>query len=101
MTTEDRERESTIRVKLFAGLRELFGRNDLTVAAEDAPDVARLLELLSDSPERRRGLLDEAGAMREHLIVLRNGRSVGLLGGADAELSPGDEVAVFPPMGGG
>jgi len=93
--------EDGVRVKLFAGFRDLFGHNELCVSADAAPDIAHLVANLCKTPEQCRGLLTSTGELRDGLIVLINGRSVGLLGGDAAEVQPGDEVALFPPMGGG
>lgn len=101
MGTEGQSPDSFVRVKLFAGLRDVFGRGEICVPAVRAPDAARLLEALSDTPERRRHLLHESGAVREGLVFLLNGRNIGLPAGVTAELSAGDEVALFPPVGGG
>jgi molybdopterin converting factor small subunit len=39
--------------------------------------------------------------LRPALIVLLNGRNIAFLGGLQAVLQEGDEVAVFPPLKGG
>ena len=75
-----------ISVELFAGL-ELRARERRTTyefAISDAPAVAAVTRALGLAP----------GAVG---LVLVNG----LHATAECELSPGDEVSLFPPLGGG
>jgi molybdopterin converting factor small subunit len=75
-----------ISVKLFAGL-ELRARERRTayeIALSDAPTVAAVTLALGLAP-------GAAG------LVLVNG----LHATAERELAPGDEVSLFPPLGGG
>lgn len=75
-----------ISVKLFAGLERRSGAGgpDVVVPAANVPTVAALLERL--------GLPGGAAG-----LILVNGRHARL----DSALRPGDEVALFPPLGGG
>ncbi len=77
--------ESGIVVRLFAGLeRSVPGAGvERRLAAAEAPSVAAVLESL--------GLHGRAG------LVLVNG----VHAGPAQELAPGDEVDLFPPIGGG
>jgi molybdopterin synthase sulfur carrier subunit len=78
--------DDTVTVRLFAGLerRSRDGRPDVVVPAALAPTVAALVECL--------GLPGGAAG-----LVLVNG----LHARPDAALRPGDEVSLFPPLGGG
>ncbi len=77
---------STYAVRLFAGLesRTRDARTALEVAPADAPTVGKLTARLGLAP----------GATG---LVLVNG----LHAPADQELRAGDEVSLFPPLGGG
>ena len=74
-----------VRVRLFAGLRERAGRGELEL---DLPDGARV----SDALER---LAYVAGDMRVVIAVNRE------YAAPEAPLSPGDELALIPPVSGG
>jgi molybdopterin converting factor small subunit len=81
----DRMSGSDIVVRLFAGLESHVpeGRAEQQLGTDEAPTVSALLERL--------GLRSRAG------LVLVNGRHAGV----DQALEPGDEVDLFPPLGGG
>jgi len=85
-----------IRVKFLATYRTLFGgrERDIEVAAETT--VGGLLDLLGDTPARRKELF-AGGALRPHVVVLRNGSPAT----PGAGLSPDDTIAVFPFITGG
>jgi molybdopterin converting factor small subunit len=77
--------QETIGVKLFGGLEERCGRQrQAAISGATAPTVAALIAALSLPPTA-------VG------LVLING----LHAGADASLAAGDEVSLFPPVGGG
>jgi len=86
--------------KLFADLAETAGGK--TVAVEDdAETVGEALDaLLSAHPELERQLLDDDGAVREHVNVLHDGGNLGEDGLA-TPVEDGDELALFPPVSGG
>jgi molybdopterin converting factor small subunit len=77
--------ERAVTVRLFAGLERQAGdgRAERSVPRSDAPSIEALLALL--------GLEGRAG------LVLVNGVHAAL----DRALEPGDEVDLFPPVGGG
>jgi MoaE-MoaD fusion protein len=74
-----------VRIRLFAGLRERAGTGSRTL---DLPDGATLADVWP-----RLGLGDEPPG----LLYARNKRYAE----KDASLSPGDEVALIPPVSGG
>lgn len=91
-----------MRWKLFADLAELAG--DREVEVEVGPDATAgdaLAALLEGRPDLEARVLDEDGELRDHVNVLRNGKSVHAADGLDTGLSEGDELALFPPVSGG
>ena len=80
------ETRGSVVARLFAGLeaKTREGRAQLSLPAEAAPTVAALLEAVG---------LDRRAAG----IILVNG----LHADEAAALHAGDEVAIFPPLGGG
>jgi molybdopterin converting factor subunit 1 len=74
-----------VRVRLFAGLRERAGVNEMDLELPDGACVGDALELLADV----------AGGTRVVMAVNRE------YARADAPLSPGDELALIPPVSGG
>jgi MoaD family protein len=80
-----------VRVRLFASLRELAGTSYVEVDAADATDVAAVLVALS----RRLGPRFDA-IMASGSVVVNEEPA-----GPERTLSPGDEVALLPPVSGG
>jgi MoaD family protein len=90
----------SIRVRLFATFRELFGFKETDVAPDAAPTLGALFDRLADTPERRLALREGAG-LQPHVVVMVNGAPAPPQGFAAIPLKDGDVVAVFPLMGGG
>ena len=81
-----------VRVRVFATLRSIVGKNELELQAST---VGELLEkLYSKYPEMKKEL--EKGA-----VILVNGKSIEYLEKLDTKLKDEDEVSIFPPVGGG
>ena len=93
--------DTGVTVKLFAGLRDLFGQKVFHVTIEQASEMGRLLDVLCATSEQRQGLLNESGGIADGVVVLLNGHNIAFLGGVNATLHEGDEVAIFPPIAGG
>lgn len=88
--------------KLFADLADVAGDRNVQVAVDGDATVGDALEaLLSERPELRDRVFDEAGELRGHLTVLRNGSDVDNEDGLDTAVEDGDELALFPPVSGG
>ncbi len=86
-----------VKLEFFATLREKFGK-ELTV--ELSSDKATLREVLGAVP----GLLEEVAEnerVKPMYKVLVNGINVEFLKGLDTDVKDGDEIAIFPPAGGG
>lgn len=80
---------AVIRVQLFARYAELLGSEQVRLAAAGIATVADVLARLRELP-------GGAGIGSAALVAvnLRQAR-------ADAPVSPGDEVAILPPLAGG
>jgi molybdopterin synthase catalytic subunit len=81
----------TVTVRLFAMLRERAGRDEIELELGDGSTVADALEALKDSSplgEALERMPVRAAVNREYVAD-------------DSPLSPGDEVALIPPVSGG
>ena len=90
-----------VKVKFFAGFRELFGIKEKEVKLNSRASVRDLLDALCDSNECRKKLFDEVGGIRRDIKMLRKGKHVQLLDELDSRLEDGDVISMFPPMFGG
>ena len=88
-----------VRVKAFARFREILG-SDLLL---DLPDEAPMTTVLSALRDRAGSdaIFDGSGALRAHVILMRNGKRVKRSDLDTLVLADGDEVAIFPPVAGG
>ncbi|WP_251342471.1 ubiquitin-like small modifier protein 1 [Haloplanus halophilus] len=88
--------------KLFADLAEVAGDREVRVDVGPGATVGDALDALFETrPALRERVLDDSGAVADHINVLRNGESVHAADGLDTTLSEGDELALFPPVSGG
>jgi molybdopterin synthase sulfur carrier subunit len=93
-----------VSVRLFTTLRELARKAEETI--EISPSRVTVKDVLKELVKRygkdfRDYLYNEEGEIRDHLQLLVNGKSVGLLEELDTRLKEGDHVAIVPPVGGG
>jgi molybdopterin synthase sulfur carrier subunit len=87
--------------KLFADLAEVAGDRHVEVDG-DAETAGDALDALLDAyPDLRDRVLDESGDLADHVTLLCNGETVSGTGGLATPVSPGDELALFPPVSGG
>lgn len=92
-----------VHVRAFANFREILG-GDLSVDLENGSTVGDLLESLCSSRQRqqlRSAIFDDAGRVREYVIIMKNRKDVSALRGLETVLEEGDEVAILPPVAGG
>lgn len=87
-----------VKVQVFAQLREKLKWGEKWV--ELNKNNASLRDVLSSLPELAKWVV-EGDKIRDDFIVLVNGLNVRFTGGLDTKVSDGDEIAIFPPGGGG
>ena len=91
-----------MRVKIFATLRPLVGAKEVEVDVEAGDTVRNVLEKLTvEYPALRERVLDDDGNLQSSIHVLVNGRSIEFLRGINSTIQEDDELALFPPVGGG
>lgn len=88
-------------VIFYAHMEKIFGTARRQVTLTGKLDLRHLLGVICDTKERRARLFDDQGGLRPDLTIMRNGRNVAFLGSLDTVLSPGDQIAIFPPVYGG
>lgn len=91
-----------VKVRYLAVLKGLAGDGDRSVLLEEktlGSLFSRLRDAESESLKAR--LFGADGKVRPDILILVNGVDSGLLGGMDAELKDGDEVALLPSVHGG
>ena len=90
-----------VKVKLFAGIRDVFQEKEKEIELERAFNVLELLDLLCNTYERRQRIFDQSDQIRADVTILKNGRNIHFLDGIRTELKEGDTIAIFPPVCGG
>jgi molybdopterin synthase sulfur carrier subunit len=92
-----------MQVRVFGTLRNVVeDRKQVEVHVADGASARELLDLLILAyPSLREKVLRQEGELRGGVGVFVNGRSVRFLDGLETAIHEGDEVALFPPVGGG
>lgn len=86
----------SVKVRLFASMRDHAGVKDADVEGKNVGEV--LDSLVNAYPQLKPQIFNEDGDLLPYVRVLLNGIAISDL---DTELKMGDELAVFPPVGGG
>ena len=89
--------------RLFANLAEAAGTKRAAVDAEAGDTLGEAFEqLLDEHPELEAIVLDESGALHEHIKLMQNDVDPFEDGtGFDTKLGADDQLALFPPVSGG
>ena len=91
-----------LELRFFATFREAVGRKTVERSFQEGATVGDVLAAVeAEYPELVGEILDEDGAIRPQLSVLKNGREVVHLDGVETDLADGDRLSVFPPVAGG
>ena len=87
-----------VRINVFVTLRRELGWKNKIVQIDS--EKAILFEVISVIPELANKVFD-GDKIRSGFIVLVNGRNVRFLNEGRTRISDGDEISIFPPVGGG
>jgi molybdopterin synthase sulfur carrier subunit len=85
-------------VKFFGNLRQLAQSSHFRV---EGNTVRSLLDQLCRPNQALSEAIFDNGQLRPHVRVVVNGHDVQLEQGLDTPLEENDQVAIFPPLGGG
>lgn len=87
-----------IRLSVYGPLREKLGWSTKEIEYNGVKYVFK--KLLDKVPELK-NIVAKENKLREDFIILINGIHIQFKKGLDAEVCDGDEIAIFPPGGGG
>jgi len=92
-----------VEVGYFSNVRALTGEPGSTLELPDGSYVRDLLIVVAAmyGDELREYLFTEDNMLHSHVVVILNGRGVGVLDGLNTALNDGDRVAILPSIGGG
>jgi molybdopterin synthase sulfur carrier subunit len=92
-----------MKVNFYASLRQVAGQKSIELPISNGITVRGLVsEIIKTLPLMERELLNDNGELYEHIHIVVNGRDVRYLeGGLDREITPDDQVSVFPAVSGG
>lgn len=85
-------------VKLYGSLRQ-FG--SISRFESRTPTIRDALESVCNGNQKLHDSIFDDGHLKPYLRVMLNGRNIEFALGLDTPLGDADEVAVFPPVGGG
>ncbi len=89
-------------IKVYATLRDVVGGPRVHLDGDETRTVGQMLEALyTRYPELRAKLEKSADELHSAIHILINGRDMRFIDGLDTPVEPGDEVRIFPPVGGG
>lgn len=89
-----------VRVKFFAYFRELFGGRERELILEDRLSLADLLRCLAETRQQKEEIFQQ-GHLKPQVVVMLNDSVVNSEQLESIFIKDGDQVAVFPMMGGG
>lgn len=92
-----------MKVRVFGTLRSVVGASkEIEVCVDGKSSVHKVLDqLITAYPGLAEKVLGEGEELRGGVTIFVNGRSVRFLDGLSTLLEEGDELALFPPLGGG
>lgn len=87
-----------ITLRLLKPLKDVVGKDELSVEVKNGTVVSLLATLSNNHPELAKEILDEKGELDYRVNVILNDRPLNNL---DVNLSDGDMVTLFIPISGG
>ena len=88
-----------VKIYVFSFLRDKLGWRQKVI--ELPQNEATLYEVLSNLPGLKKYVLRDNDDVSDDFMILVNGLNVKFTGGSKTIVKDGDEIAIFPPGGGG
>jgi molybdopterin synthase sulfur carrier subunit len=92
-----------MKVRVFGTLRSAVGdRKEVEVYLDGRSTLLKVLDrLITAYPSLQEKVFGDGEELQGGVNIFVNGRSVRFLAGLNTVLEEGDELALFPPLGGG
>lgn len=92
-----------LKVNFYATLRAAVGQKTVEIETPQAMTAQEVVEVIVQRyPALRNELLDAEGRFHSHLKFFINGREAAYMpDGMNSQVSAGDKIDIFPPVGGG
>ncbi len=91
-----------MQIRVYATLRDLVGSSVIELDVTGPTDVRAILQQAAAAhPSLAVKLWDADGGLSRTIQVLVNGRPIQYLQGLATPVNPGDDLKMFPPIGGG
>lgn len=89
-------------IKIYATLRPIVGGAYVPNIIKPGQDVRALVDgMVARWPDLRPEMLDEQNNLLNRIHIFVNGRRISYLDGLETIVSEDDDIAIFPPVGGG
>jgi molybdopterin synthase sulfur carrier subunit len=92
-----------ITIRFIGSLRASSKKSKLSLNFENAVSLREVVnKLIEEQPKLRRALIDsELDDPRTNVLMLVNGKEIGVLKGLETKLKDGDELVLVPVVHGG
>lgn len=92
-----------VTVRFIGPLRSILGKSKLAIENESAISLRKALDkIVEELPQIKQALFDpELEDPRPNVLILVNGKEIGVLNGLETILKNGDEVVFVPVIHGG
>jgi len=92
-----------ITIRFIGSLRASSKKSKLSLNLENAVSLREVVnKLIEEQPKLRRALIDpELDDPRTNVLMLVNGKEIGVLNGLETKLKDGDELVLIPVVHGG
>jgi molybdopterin synthase sulfur carrier subunit len=90
-------------VHFYATLRSVIGQREVEILLPEGATVRQLIsEIVTQYPALHQEMVDVNGDLQSYIHIFVNGREITHLNHEiDTRLASGDEISIFPPVGGG
>lgn len=90
-----------VKVRAFAGFREILGKERELDAEKGSTIVDLLNELAVSIPGFKESAFDDSGRLQDYVLLMLNKKRIDHRQDLSMEMHEGDELAIFPPVAGG